>query len=81
MDLYWFFKALNEAHEKDAEFQGLAKAQKTTVAFMDCLVKSGTPDKPATCASQVDPSYQGYNTEDPKDGPPGIAVPMAPAAP
>jgi hypothetical protein len=48
---------------------------------MDCLVKSGKPDKPATCASKVDPSYQGSNIEDTKDGPPGIAVPMAPDAP
>jgi hypothetical protein len=82
MDLYWFYKAINETIEKDADLaKGLATAQKTTAAFMDCLIKSGKPDKPATCASKVDPSYQGYNTEDPKDGPPGILVPMAPAAP
>ena len=70
MDLYWFYKAIDEAMTKDADLaKGLADARKTTDAFMECLVKSGKPGTPATCANQVDPSYQGYNTEDPQDGP------------
>jgi multiple sugar transport system substrate-binding protein len=68
MDTYWFFKALSEALDKKTPLEkGLADAQKFTTAFMDCLSKN--PNKPATCAAQVDPSYQGYNTEDPQDGP------------
>src|SRR5262249_52060929 len=68
MDTYWFFKALSEALEKKTPLdKGLADAQKLTTAFMDCLDKN--PNKPATCAAQVDPSYQGYNTEDPPEGP------------
>jgi multiple sugar transport system substrate-binding protein len=76
MDQYWFFKAISEAIEgKTPLDQGLADAQKFTTAYMDCLEK--TPEKPATCASQADPDYQGYSTEDPQVGPgmPGIAVP------
>jgi multiple sugar transport system substrate-binding protein len=68
MDTYWFFKALSEALEKKTPLgKGLADAQKFTAAFMDCLNRN--PNKPATCAAQVDPSYQGYSTEDPQDGP------------
>jgi ABC-type glycerol-3-phosphate transport system substrate-binding protein len=71
MDTYWFFKALSEAQENKTPLeQGLAEAQKLTTAFMDCLER--TPNKPATCASQVDPKYQGYNTEDPPEGGPGF---------
>jgi hypothetical protein len=70
MDLYWFYKAIDETLTKGADLgKGLADARKTTDAFMECLVKSGKPGKPATCANQVDPSYQGYNIEDPTDGP------------
>jgi ABC-type glycerol-3-phosphate transport system substrate-binding protein len=70
MDMYWFYKAIDEALTKDADLgKGLADARKTTDAFMECLIKSGTPGTPATCANQVDPSYQGWNTEDPRDGP------------
>jgi ABC-type glycerol-3-phosphate transport system substrate-binding protein len=83
MDLYWFYQAIDETITKDADLgQGLTEAQKTTTAFLDCLDKSGKPPKSATCAKQVDTTYQGYNTEDPKDGPPGFvtreAVPVAP---
>ena len=59
-----------EAQEKKTPLnQGLAEAQKLTAAFMDCLDR--TPNKSATCAAQVDPKYQGYNTEDPPEGGPG----------
>ncbi len=76
MGMYWFYKAIDETVQKDADLaQGLAKAQKTTTAFLECLAKSGKPPKPATCANQTDPTYQGYNTEDSKEGPPGIGIP------
>ncbi|HEU5100062.1 MAG TPA: extracellular solute-binding protein [Roseiflexaceae bacterium] len=71
MDSYWFFKALSEAQEKKTPLdQGLAEAQRLTSAFMDCLERAA--NKPATCAAQVDPKYQGYNTEDPPEGQPGF---------
>jgi multiple sugar transport system substrate-binding protein len=74
IDSYWFFKALSEAQDKKTPLaQGLAEAQKLTTAFMDCLDR--TPNKPATCAAQVDPKYQGYNTEDPPEGGPAIGIP------
>jgi hypothetical protein len=77
IDSYWFYKALSEAQAKKTPLgKGLDEAQKLTVAFMDCLDR--TPNKPATCAAQVDPKYQGYNTEDPPEGAPGgpaIGVP------
>jgi hypothetical protein len=74
IDSYWFFKALSEAQDKKTPLaQGLAEAQKLTTAFMDCLDR--TPNKPATCAAQVDPKYQGYNTEDPPEGGPAIGKP------
>ncbi|MBK9715162.1 MAG: extracellular solute-binding protein [Kouleothrix sp.] len=75
-DTYWFFKALSDAIDKKVDLeQGLAEAQKFTTAYMDCMER--TPNKPATCANQTDPSYQGWSTEDPPENPgqPGIAVP------
>ncbi|HNP71314.1 MAG TPA: extracellular solute-binding protein [Kouleothrix sp.] len=64
IDTYWFFKALSEALDKKATLAaGLAEAQKNSVAWLDCMAK--TPNKPATCAQQVDPKYNGYNVEDP----------------
>ena len=70
IDSYWFFKALSEAQEKKTPLgQALAEAQKLTTAYMDCLDR--TPNKPATCAAQVDPKYQGYSTEDPPESGPG----------
>jgi ABC-type glycerol-3-phosphate transport system substrate-binding protein len=76
IDMYWFYKAIDQAMNKGAGLgSGLAEARKTTDAWLDCVAKSGKPPKTATCASQVDPDYQGYNTEDPQEGPPGISVP------
>lgn len=73
-DTYWFFKALTEAVEgKTPLDKGLAEAQQFTTAYMDCLEKQ--PNKPATCAAQTDPSYQGWSTEDPPEGGPGIGIP------
>ncbi len=68
MDTYWFYKALSEALDKKTPLdQGLADAQKFTSAWLDCMDKN--PNKPATCAMQVDPSYKGFNTEDPPNEP------------
>lgn len=67
MDTYWFFKALMDAvNDKAPLDQGLAEAQKNTSAWLDCMAQ--TPNKPATCAQKVDPTYKGYNTEDPPPG-------------
>ncbi|KPV52172.1 hypothetical protein SE17_17050, partial [Kouleothrix aurantiaca] len=64
MDTYWFFKALmDDLNDKAPLDQGLAEAQKNTSAWLDCMAQ--TPNKPATCAQKVDPTYKGYNTEDP----------------
>ena len=72
-DQYWFFKALSEELEGKTDLaKGLAEAQTMTTAYIECLDK--LPNKPATCAKQVDPTYQGYSTEDPPEGP-GIGVP------
>lgn len=63
IDFYWFFKAISEAIEGQASLsEGLAMAQKLTSAYAECISK--TPDKPATCAKQADPTYEGYNTDD-----------------
>jgi multiple sugar transport system substrate-binding protein len=76
IDMYWFYKAIDETIAKDADLaQGLTEAQKASTAYLECLAKSGKPLKVATCANQVDPTYQGYNTEDQQEGPPGIGIP------
>jgi multiple sugar transport system substrate-binding protein len=73
-DTYWFFKALSEAIDKKADLaKGLAEAQEFTTGYMECMAKN--PGKPATCANQVDPTYQGYSTEDPPQGP-GMPIPL-----
>lgn len=70
IDTYWFFKAISEAVEGETDLSiGLADAQEKTTAFLDCLDREG--NKPATCAREVDPDYQGYNTDDPPL--PGVA--------
>lgn len=70
LDLYWFFKAIDEANTKGADLRvGLAEAQKFTTQYVECMIQE-QQKKPATCAQRVDPSYKGYNTEDPPvDGP------------
>lgn len=69
-DLYWFFQAISTASEKDKDLAAeLNEAQRLTTAYLECMVKENQK-KPATCAQRVDPTYQGYNTEDPPtDGP------------
>ncbi|MDW8212452.1 MAG: extracellular solute-binding protein [Roseiflexaceae bacterium] len=61
-DPYWLFKALSAALEKGANLEKeLAEAQRLTTAYIECL---NQPDgKPATCATQVDPEYRGFNVE------------------
>jgi len=73
MDTYWFYKALSEALDKKTPLdQGLADAQKFTSAYVECMQQN--PNKPATCATQVDPNYKGFSTEDPPEGGPGIPI-------
>ncbi len=67
LDLYWFFKAIDETNTKDADLRtGLAEAQKFTTQYVECMIQENQK-KPATCAQRVDPSYKGYNTEDPPE--------------
>lgn len=62
-DPYWFFKALTAVVEEGANLEEeLARAQRLTTAYIECLNQSG--GKPAACAKQVDPEYRGSNVED-----------------
>lgn len=62
VDMYWFYQAINNAVEKRADLAaGLKKADELTQAHLQCVAET---QKPATCAKQVDASYQGYTTED-----------------
>lgn len=66
-DMYWFFKAISATIDEGADLQsGMDEAQKTTAAYLDCLSKGG---KPGACATQVDPTYQGYMLDDPERAP------------
>jgi ABC-type glycerol-3-phosphate transport system substrate-binding protein len=70
MDLYWFYKAIDEAYRNNANLeQGLIEAQNTTNAYLDCIAEHGKPYKYATCANQVDPTYKGFHSEDATDNP------------
>lgn len=76
MDLYWFYQALDRVLTGKGDLtHELTEAQKTTLAYQDCLKQYGKPLKLATCANQVDPTYQGYNTEDMTDNP-VIGIPL-----
>jgi ABC-type glycerol-3-phosphate transport system substrate-binding protein len=67
IDMYWFYKAIDDTIKEDADLgKGLTEAQQKTTEHMACVVET---EKPATCAKQVDPEYDGYNTQDPTDGP------------
>jgi ABC-type glycerol-3-phosphate transport system substrate-binding protein len=71
---YWLFEAISDAIEgKQSLATGLAEAQTFTTAYMECVAKN--PNKPATCATQADPGYQGYMVEDPPVGSDGRAGP------
>lgn len=72
IDLYWFFKAIGEAIEGTTNLdKGLAEAQKMTNAYIDCQIQGG---EPPACATQVDPTYQGFTMDQPK-GEPGSEYP------
>jgi multiple sugar transport system substrate-binding protein len=59
IDLYWFFRAVDQALQgKDLERE-LADAQTMTEQYVAC-VQTGTAGR--TCALQVDPSYHGTST-------------------
>lgn len=58
IETYWLFKALTQVIEEDEELEiALQEAQETTSAFVDCTANGG---KPARCAQEVDPTYEGY---------------------
>jgi multiple sugar transport system substrate-binding protein len=60
IDLYWFFRAVDQGLQgKDLERE-LADAQTVTEQYVAC-VQTGTAAH--TCALQVDPSYQGTSTD------------------
>lgn len=56
IDLYWFFRAVDQALQGKNLEQELADAQALTEQYLAC-VRSGTAG--AVCARQVDPGYQG----------------------
>lgn len=63
LDMFWFYKAIDETIQKDADLaEGLKTADELTKAHIACVLET---KKPATCAKQVDPNYNGYNTQDP----------------
>jgi multiple sugar transport system substrate-binding protein len=74
LDTYWFFKALSEAVAGTTELtKGLTEAQEFTDAYMECL--STNPNQFATCATQVDPDYQGFRTTDASPAPERVVTP------
>lgn len=65
LSTYWLYQALDQHLNQNVDLgQALEQAQNTSNAYADCLVQNGKPYKRATCAKQVDPSYDGYYTED-----------------
>jgi ABC-type glycerol-3-phosphate transport system substrate-binding protein len=68
VDPYWLYKAIDEYRTKNIDLaRGLADAQEKTNAFLECIAKDG---KPPACALQVDPTYEGFNSEAPPEGKP-----------
>jgi ABC-type glycerol-3-phosphate transport system substrate-binding protein len=63
LDPYWFFQAIDAAIQGEQDLaDGLAEAQATSLAYLECLNVRADAD-PATCAQQVDPLYQGRALE------------------
>jgi hypothetical protein len=61
--LYWFLQAIDRNVAGDAVLsEAMSEAQTTTTAYMRCIEEN--PGKYATCSVQVDPDYQGYETQD-----------------
>lgn len=55
---YWLFRALSRVVEEEANLeQELAEAQEMTSTFMECVQNDGEPTE---CATQTDPTYDGY---------------------
>ena len=62
VDLYWFYKAIDETITKGANLaEGMQTANDLTIKHLACVAET---KKAATCAKKVDPTYNGYNTED-----------------
>jgi multiple sugar transport system substrate-binding protein len=59
LDFFWFFRAVDRAMQGKDLDRELADAQELTEQYMACL-----RDNPgiADCASQVDPTYEGWNS-------------------
>ncbi|HEX9370890.1 MAG TPA: extracellular solute-binding protein, partial [Roseiflexaceae bacterium] len=63
VDYYWFFRALDRALQGANLERELAQAQDLTRQFLIC-VQGGTPG--GTCATRVDPDYQGRKNAAPE---------------
>jgi ABC-type glycerol-3-phosphate transport system substrate-binding protein len=57
VDYYWFFQAIDRALQGNNLERELANAQSLTTQFLEC-VRGGAHD--SVCATQVDPTYQGW---------------------
>ncbi|HEX9373349.1 MAG TPA: extracellular solute-binding protein, partial [Roseiflexaceae bacterium] len=61
LDLFWFFRAVDRALQGKELHRELADAQALTEQYLTC-VRSGAAAE--TCATQVDPTYQGFAGSD-----------------
>jgi ABC-type glycerol-3-phosphate transport system substrate-binding protein len=57
VDYYWFFQAIDRALQGNNLERELANARSLTTQFLEC-VRGGAHG--STCATQVDPTYQGW---------------------
>jgi ABC-type glycerol-3-phosphate transport system substrate-binding protein len=63
LDLYWLFKAIMTAYTEDADLATeLAEAQRLTTLYAECVAGG---DQPPQCALQADPTYNGFNVDQP----------------
>lgn len=58
LDFFWFFRAIDRAIQGKSLESELADAQLLTEQYQACI-QGG--EQPGTCATQVDPDYQGWN--------------------
>jgi hypothetical protein len=63
IDYYWFFRAIDHALQGKNLERELANAQTLTEQYLAC-VRGGA--KGSICATQVDPSYQGWRNPAPE---------------
>lgn len=61
LDTFWLLQAVDRAMQGENLEQELANAQELTGQFLACLQ---TGEEKSTCATTVDPSYEGYNLPD-----------------